>query len=252
MGNRILKRHVLSATLRKVNEDFSAALQKVNEDPGRAFDIVLAAQSVVAAKHPDIVALNRSLRGIKSAAVKYLNKQVNDLVWEAGDTQDYIGLGSTVHFYGAVEAGGRSSARIEVNFMKPKKTPGEYGVVVTAYGKGGRQLFAGRMDDSSLADLKGKPASWLDKAVQSVKKNLSGSLEEEKERLLSAVEEALEVASKVVPSLKEIQSAIKKSKNLLTDIGEIRSLAYHTPVHDLEYPLKRIMTLADELKRSGG
>ena len=230
------------------------ALELADTDPSAAFDLVLAADDLdrTAASHPDIVALNRSLRGIKTTAVKYLTKAVPDLIWSPSSNFDYIGLGTTVSYMGSVEAGGRWVIDIEVNYIKPNAQydqPGEYGIRVVVKGKGNRQVHAEKPDSMTLPDLKSKPDQYLKKAAEAAKRNLSGSLDAEKAELLTAVEEALTAYQAEVSEVKALQKAIQGSKNLVSDATDIRRLI---PSTKMDWPLTRIRSLLDEINKAGG
>lgn len=232
------------------------AVEVAEEDPSQAYDLMLVADELdrTAAKDPDVVTLNRSLRGIKTTAVKYLTSQVPDLIWSAGSNYDYIGLGTTVHYTGSAEANGPSAVRVEVNYTKPNAQydkPGEYGVHITVHGKGGRQLH-GEKVKLVLDDIKRKPADWLKKAVEAVKRQLKGSLDAEKTELLAALDEAETAYKAAGPELKAARKLVTGSKNLLGDASAIRRAITDTQANRIEYPLNRMRRLLDDLMRAGG
>lgn len=232
---------------------FKRAADLAKTRPAQAFDLVLAAENHVAAKDPEVVTLNRALRGIKTEAVKYLGKEIPDLVWHAGDTFDYIGLGSAFMLIGAAEENGPSSIRIEINITKPNAQydkPGEYGVTSITKGKGNRQIEGDRVP-LTLDDMK-KAAKWLGKAVKAIERHLKGSLDAEKEEILSAVAEAEEVYKEIGPALEKLRPLIEKSTNLLADADEIRAAVVNVPDHNIQYPLERIRNLIDRIKQAGG
>lgn len=239
-------------------QDFALtrASELVETDPGAAFDLLLASDELdkTAAKRPEVIRLNRALRGIKTQALKFLAQKVSDLIWSAGDNYDYIGLGTTVQFFGAMEAGGRTTIRIEVNFIasNPRdETPDEYRIDYRIHGKGGRDI-GGEMNKLTFDDIKRKPQMWLGKAPKIIGANLKGSLDAEKAEMLAAIDEAIDAHKQTGPQLKAVKKLIQGSKNIMSDASAIRRAVTDNKSGDIEYPLTRIRNLLDRITRAGG
>ena len=239
-------------------QDFALtrASELVETDPGAAFDVILASDELdrVAAKQPEIIRLNRALRGIKTRAVKFLAQKVPDLIWTAGDSYDYIGQGTSVGFFGSPEPHGRTTVRLSVDFIAsfPRdETPDIYRVNYRIHGKGGRD-FGGDGSKLTFDDIKTKPQAWLSKAPKLISDHLKGSLDTEKAEMVSAIEEAIAAHKQTGPELKKALKLIQGSKNILADASEIRRAVTNTKTNDIEYPLTRVRNLLDRLMRAGG
>jgi len=234
------------------------AVELADTNPSQAFDLIIAADEMerTAAKDPAIVALNRSMRKLRTEGVKFLNSKVKDLVWEASkQIYDYIGLGSTISFYGSPNADGRWTTRIELNIgRRPAHQPPEgYDVTAWVYGKGNRTIASYHVRELTLDDLKKSLGpKVLDKATKSIKNHLSGAMVEEKERLLNYMKEALEAHGKTGPALKAAQAKIKGSKNLVGDIDDIWAVLRAIPAHNISSGVSNAIEFLRELQRSGG
>jgi len=234
------------------------AAELVKTNPSEAFDLVLAADELdkTAAKDPMIVDLNRGMRKIRTEGVKFLNSKAKDLVWTTSDkVYDYIGLGSSVSFYGSANADGRWSIRMQLDISRrPAHQPPEgYDVTVWIYGKGNRTIASYRAKELTLDDLKKSLGpKVLEKAVKSIDNHLSGAMVEEKARLLEYMGEALEALSKAAPALKAAQAKIKGSKNLMGDLDDIWTALRGVPSYGIESSVKNAIEFVRELQSSGG
>jgi hypothetical protein len=223
------------------------AAQLVATDPNTAFDLVIAADEMdkVAGKDPRVITLNRSMRKIKTEAIKYLNRALSGLLWSAGDTYDYLSYGSKFTLFGTIEAGGPGVARFSVEFLAAEE--GKYSVRVYSTGKGNRSLAGDFTKEVPLDDIKKKPALWLAKAAKDMESHLKGSLDQEKQELLDYAETSVKELTEALADAKTFQAKVKASKNILADADDLRRAI--PSVHDSYYGVRRIL---DEIKRAGG
>ena len=225
------------------------AVRLAATSPKEAFDLVLAADDLdkTAAKDPAIADLNRGLRKAKTEAVKYLNNKT-PLVWDAGGTFDYIGLGSSFHLVGSAEVGGPSVARLVIDITAAReKGEGHYNIRVESKGKGGRSLTGDYIKEIKLDDIKTKPAMWLEKVSKALEAHLKGDLNQEKQQLLEYVDEAIKSLSEGLDEAKGLKTLIEKSDNLVADADDLRRKIPFIPDN-----LSGVRRLLDELKRAGG
>jgi len=241
-------------------QDFALhrASELVADDPGAAFDLILAADELdkTAAKDPMIVALNRGMRKIRTEGVKFLNAKAGDLVWKASDKiYDYIGLGSTVSFYGSPDANGRWAVRLQVDIGRrpAHQPPVGYDATIWVYGKGNRTIASFRSNEMTLDELKKSfGPKVLDKAVKAVNNHMSGSMDDEKARLLNYMDEALEAVKLAGPALKNARKKIQSTKNLIGDIDDIWAALRSIPSHDVESGVSNAIEFLREIKSAGG
>lgn len=210
-------------------------------------------RSVTAAKNPLITALNRALRGIKTNVIKWLNSNT-DLVWSAGSTYDYIGIGSTVSFFGAPNTEQRWTVRCEVNFSTTSHDPDStYLAIVKVYG-GQRQLEVYSVKDKSLNELKRNAGQLLfTQAKKAITAFLSGSSDREVTRLKDELKEAHDSLSKAEGALKKLDQLVGKTKDPIADAESlIRAFREaESAASSLKYPLQSGRNLVEEMARGG-
>ena len=207
-----------------------------------------------AAKDPRVSAINRRMRKIKSEAVKYLNKVV-DRHWDATDTFDYIGIGSTFRLRGYIAPGEYQGAvNIELDFVPGREhngdEPGSVNVGLVAKDATGRQVAGYREKGTQTEDLARAMPKILAKAAKALAANLKGETDAEKAEMMSQVGEAIESAKTILGQLKELQKAIKASKNLQLDSGDLASLAHKIRTYEIEAPVRRIADLGTAMAKA--
>lgn len=207
-----------------------------------------------AAKDPRVVAINRRMRKIKSEAVKYMNRAISDRHWDAGDTYDYIGLGTQFSLFGYVAPGEyQGNVRIELNFVPGREHNGdEAGSVNVSYSSHAPargHLDGGRSKGIQTEDLAKSMAKILAPAAKTMAAHLKGDTSREKDRMLGKVEEALKTLPEVKSALTDLQKIIKSSKNLGLDASEIASAARKVQVHNIESAARQIRELAEAMGR---
>lgn len=229
------------------------AVQIVASDPKTAFDLVLAADKA-AAKDPRITALNRSLRKTKTEAVKFLNRTLSGLVWSAGETYDYIGLGSQFRLLGSAEASGPTSpiaAQIHITIITipahENPEPDQYNLRVEAKGKGGRNILGDSYRSIRLDDIKDKAGTWLKKVTDALKNHLEGSLDLEKQALLEYANKGVDDLEEALKEAKALKAQVEASKNLVADAASLRRA-----IPFVSDPYSGMRSKLDEISRAGG
>lgn len=206
-----------------------------------------------AAKNPEVSAINRRLRKVKSEAVKYLQRTVPDRHWDAGDTFDYIGLGSSFTLFGYIAPGEyRNQVRIEMQFVPGRvhngDEPGSVNISVLVNADG-RQIDGYREKGGQVDDMAKNIAKVLQKGAKSLSMNLKGDTDREKQEMLGRVEEALGELPDLKKNLEALKKIISASTNINLDAAEIASLARKCRTYTIEAAAKGIYELADKMSR---
>lgn len=206
-----------------------------------------------AAKDPQVTAINRRLRKVKSEAVKYMQKAVPDRHWDAGNTYDYIGLGSSFILFGNVAPGEyRNQVRIELQFVPGREhngdDPGSVNISVLVHA-GGRQIDGYREKGTQVADMARNISKVLQKGAKNLASNLKGDTDREKQQMLGKVEDALKQLPELEKNLEELKKLISESKNISLDAAEIASAARKVSGSDITWGMRSIYELADKMAR---